>query len=226
MQEYAEAVEGDGMATHDAALGALSTPTRLAIVRHVAASAPAEVSAIARALRVDESTVRRQLPELVAAGLLSEQRQRTGRRGRPAVRYGPGPAADALLAGGPIEAVACMLADVISSDEDPVAVGRRYASTGLTPGDDPLAALTDELDRHGFAPERVQRGRRREIVLHECPFARVAEQAPSVVCALHLGLIEGTAAALGAPTVAGLHPKPPHKAGCRVVFQPESATAQ
>ena len=214
------------MATNDAALAALSTPTRLAIVRHVAANGPSEVASIARALRVDESTVRRQLPELVTAGLLTEQRQRTGRRGRPAVRYVPGPAADALLAGGPIEAVACMLADVISGDEDPVAVGRRYAATDLTPGDDPLAALTGELAHHGFAPERVQRGRRPEIVLHECPFARVAERAPSIVCALHLGLIEGPAAAVGAPAVTGLHPKPPHKAGCRVMFQPYDATVQ
>ena len=214
------------MATNDAALRALSTPTRLAIVRHVAATAPIAVTAIARALGVDESTVRRQLPELVATGLLREQRESTGRRGRPAVHYRPGAAADALLAGGPIEEVACMLADVIGSDDDPVAVGRRYAPRDLVPVDDPLGALTDELDRHGFAPERVQRGQRREIVLHECPFARVAERAPSIVCALHLGLIEGTAAALGAPVVEGLHPKPPHKAGCRVVLGSGDTTAQ
>jgi predicted ArsR family transcriptional regulator len=229
MQEYAGTVEGERMATNDEALAALSTPTRLAIVRHVAANCPSEVTAIARALQVDESTVRRQLPELVTAGLLTEQRQRTGRRGRPAMRYVPGPAADALLAGGAIEAVACMLADVISNDDDPIVVGRRYASTDLTLEEDPVAAVAavaDELERHGFAPERVRRGRRREIVLHECPFARVAERAPSIVCALHLGLIEGTAAAVGAPAVAGLHPKAPHKAGCRVVFRPGDATAQ
>ncbi|HET9729398.1 MAG TPA: helix-turn-helix domain-containing protein [Acidimicrobiia bacterium] len=201
-----------------APIDALRNPTRTAIVRFLAHTPDSTASDIARGLGVDESTVRRQLPDLVASGLLVERIVRTGRRGRPSARYRATPAADALLAGGPLEDVACMLAEVIQTGDAPVAIGRRHARPRVDHDVEPMRALVDELALHGFAPEVVQRNGRSEVVLQECPLARVAEQAPATVCALHLGLIEATAEAVGAPAIAGLHPKPPRMAGCRVVF--------
>jgi predicted ArsR family transcriptional regulator len=207
------------MVVTEAQLRALSSPTRLAIFRCArAAAAPVTVAQIAADLGIDASAVRRQIGELVRADLLSEEREHSGRRGRPVARYASGPAATELVGVGPLEQVACMLADLIAGDEDPIAIGRRYATVRSTTSVNAVDALTDELTLHGFAPERVRRGGRTEIVLHRCPFASVAQHAPSTVCALHLGLIEGTADALGAPNVIGFHPKDPRRAGCRVVL--------
>jgi len=60
-------------------------------------------------------------------------------------------------------------------------------------------ALTDTLDDIGFEPEAVTAGRRREILLHHCPFREAAEQDSRVVCSVHLGLMRGMLAELDAP---------------------------
>jgi predicted ArsR family transcriptional regulator len=52
----------------------------------------------------------------------------------------------------------------------------------------------------GFQPELADDGRR--ILLHHCPFREVAERQPQVVCSVHLGLLRGALAQLGAPVEA------------------------
>jgi predicted ArsR family transcriptional regulator len=67
--------------------------------------------------------------------------------------------------------------------------------------------LVDKLDQLGFAPEPVTSGRRRQILLHHCPFREAAEQHQSVVCTVHLGLMRGMLDELDAPVAAtGLDP--------------------
>ena len=67
--------------------------------------------------------------------------------------------------------------------------------------------LVDTLDDIGFAPEAVVEDEQRKILLHHCPFLEAAEQHREVVCSIHLGLMRGVLAALGAPIeVDGLEP--------------------
>jgi predicted ArsR family transcriptional regulator len=54
----------------------------------------------------------------------------------------------------------------------------------------------------GFVPELVQSGKRREIWLRHCPFREVAEAHRDVVCAVHLGLMQGALAEMRAPLTA------------------------
>jgi predicted ArsR family transcriptional regulator len=59
--------------------------------------------------------------------------------------------------------------------------------------------LTRTLSEIGFAPEAVHSESGRQIRLHHCPFREVAEEHREVVCAIHLGLMQGLLAELEAP---------------------------
>jgi predicted ArsR family transcriptional regulator len=59
--------------------------------------------------------------------------------------------------------------------------------------------LVGALDDIGFAPEAVTTGRRRQILLHQCPFRETAEAHGDVVCSVHLGLMRGMLRQLDAP---------------------------
>jgi predicted ArsR family transcriptional regulator len=63
--------------------------------------------------------------------------------------------------------------------------------------------LVDALDELGFAPEARTTGGKRQILLHHCPFREVASKHEDVVCAIHLGLMQGMLAELDAPVDAG-----------------------
>ena len=79
---------------------------------------------------------------------------------------------------------------------DPVP-GRRRSTVGTA-----VAGLVDVLDDVGFAPELVTAGRGRRILLRHCPFLEAARQNTEVVCAVHLGLMQGVLDTLRAPVVA------------------------
>lgn len=59
--------------------------------------------------------------------------------------------------------------------------------------------LVSALDDLGFAPEAVTAGRKRRILLHQCPFREVAESHSDVICSIHLGLMQGLLAELDTP---------------------------
>ncbi|HEV2451799.1 MAG TPA: transcriptional regulator [Streptosporangiaceae bacterium] len=61
-------------------------------------------------------------------------------------------------------------------------------------------ALESALSEHGFEPWRDDAGALR---MRNCPFARLAQLQPEVVCRMNLALIQGLVAALGA---VGLNP--------------------
>ncbi len=67
-----------------------------------------------------------------------------------------------------------------------------------------LVALLDDL---GFAPEPVSDARGDRIQLRECPFRDTVVEDSRIPCAVHLGLMRGSLAELGADiTVAELDP--------------------
>ena len=55
------------------------------------------------------------------------------------------------------------------------------------------------LDDVGFAPEPAVGGRDRQILMRHCPFRETAQQHSDVVCSIHLGLMQGMLAEMGAP---------------------------
>lgn len=157
------------------------------------------------------NTLRGHLDALVAAGSASRIASRTGGRGRPAWSY---------LAREPeYAALAMALASGLDSGEgrtlDPAAVrGGRAWGERLR---DQLGAVEDGRERvllalthTGFAPQaddsQVDR-----VTLHACPLLEAARSHPAVVCAVHLGLVEGVLGQQGA----ALHPRP-ETLGCVV----------
>ena len=62
-----------------------------------------------------------------------------------------------------------------------------------------IEKLTAALAEIGFAPEAVAEASGCRLRLHQCPFREVAERHQDVVCALHLGLMQGVLEQLRAP---------------------------
>jgi predicted ArsR family transcriptional regulator len=91
--------------------------------------------------------------------------------------------------------------------------GRRWAAVEgqavlpaprLSP-DETIGAVVDLLSRLGFEPGPGPGAGR--IVLHSCPFEEAARESRSVVCGIHLGMLEATVERLGSPLdVVGLEP--------------------
>ncbi|WP_157558975.1 helix-turn-helix transcriptional regulator [Nocardioides sp. Soil774] len=155
-----------------------------------------------------QNTLRGHLDALVAAGSASRIASRGGGRGRPAWGY---------LAREPeYAALAMALASGLDAGEgralDPAAVrGGRAWGERLR---DQLGAVEDGHERvllalthTGFSPEAD--GDR--VVLHSCPLLDAARSHPAVVCAVHLGMVEGVLGREGA----GLRPRP-ESLGCVV----------
>jgi predicted ArsR family transcriptional regulator len=62
-------------------------------------------------------------------------------------------------------------------------------------GDSLRPALESALSEHGFEPWHDDRG---TVRMRNCPFRRLAELQPEVVCYMNLALIQGLVASLGA----------------------------
>jgi len=91
-------------------------------------------------------------------------------------------------------------------------LGRRCWPGGAR-GEGLQQALETALSEHGFEPWQDDGG---TVRLRNCPFRRLAELQPDVVCGMNLALIEGLVAGLRA---GGLNPMPDPKPGhCCVVI--------
>jgi predicted ArsR family transcriptional regulator len=90
-----------------------------------------------------------------------------------------------------------------------VAIGADARATAgrLTRQADRLAAACDVLRSHGYEPFL---GPRKEIVLANCPFHRLAEEHRSLVCGMNLDFLDGLLEGLGpdAGLTARLQPEP------------------
>ncbi len=53
------------------------------------------------------------------------------------------------------------------------------------------------IDEYGFEPSLESSGPARVLSMHACPFRDVAASHQTVVCGVHLGLIQGALAELG-----------------------------
>src|SRR3989442_767255 len=69
-------------------------------------------------------------------------------------------------------------------------------------------ALESALSEHGFEPRHDDAG---TVRMRNCPFGRLAELQPEVVCHMNLALIQGLVAGLGADGLNPvLDPEPEH----------------
>jgi predicted ArsR family transcriptional regulator len=173
----------------------------------------------AEAIGVPRSVAAFHLDKLAEAGVVEFRFERTGGRsgpgaGRPSKlyrlagdevsasvpdrRYG---LAGALLATAVAEATGtgAPVADCLRAAA--LARGRRVgeeaaAAAGVAENDTARRrAVVDVLARQGYEPEA---GRRKEVVLTNCPFHRLAEEHRALVCGMNLDFLEGVLEGLGA----------------------------
>lgn len=193
---------------------ALADPSRAQILETLAgAGEPLDAVELAGRVGLHPNTVRWHLGVLAEAGLVTSSPEPRTRPGRPRIVFttaeeAPGGRQDYRL-------LASVLASSLSgSPEGTVAAERAGSAWGryLVERPLPLARMSADqaadhvvrlLAEHGFEPER-QNG---DILMRRCPFHDLAEQHGDVVCSVHLGLVRGALAEIGAPvTVTRLEP--------------------
>jgi predicted ArsR family transcriptional regulator len=175
-----------------------------------AARDPLSINAIAERLGVHANTVRFHLDGLVAAGRVDQLSGDVGGPGRPANVYRArremdrnGPSNYRLLA-------RIMTSRLAATERRPAAAARDLGRTwgpSLIGEESPAAAtraaaltrLTNLLDDLGFEPERGNTSRAKQVRLRHCPFLDLVDDHADIVCALHLGLMQGALSALDAP---------------------------
>lgn len=184
--------------------------TVLALLRD--AGRPLSIGELAGGAGLHANTVRFHLAALVEEGRVERAPDATGAPGRPRLLYrvrpgsGGGPRSYRLLAG--------MLTDLVVTlgGGGPEAVeagrswGRRLVDGTPVPLDagEAVARMNGLLDDIGFQPSvhGDPAGGGAEVHLHHCPFREVAEAGTEVVCALHLGLMQGALHEVRAPVTA------------------------
>jgi predicted ArsR family transcriptional regulator len=179
-----------------------------------AAGRPLGVQEVAEQAGLHPNTARFHLDALVDAGLAAREPQPRDTPGRPSMLYRvtevDGPAGQRryrLLA----EMLTSMIAGVMPQPGDAAAEAGRVWGRYLTEQPPPfqrvdageaIEKLTAALEDIGFAPEAVPEDSGYRIRLHQCPFREVAERHQDVVCALHLGLMQGVLEQIRSPVTA------------------------
>jgi predicted ArsR family transcriptional regulator len=172
---------------------------------------PLTIAAIADRLDIHPNTVRFHLDALVAVGQVERVLGEPTGRGRPPqmfrTRQGMdpnGPRSYQLLAEIGLSAID---ADP-DSDAKAIATGRAWGGylvkrpgPGTTTTDDEaVGRLVDLLDDLGFAPERQSSATDHRIGLRNCPFLELIESHGTIICPIHLGVMQGAMAALETDT--------------------------
>jgi predicted ArsR family transcriptional regulator len=194
------------------ALASLADGVRRQAYRVVAdGTAPVGRDEVAEALGVGRTLAAFHLDKLVAAGLLeTSYARRSGKTGpgagRPAKLYRLAAAEHAVsVPPRAYRTAAELLAEALEqagAEEVLYQVAQRHGRRAV-----PCTGVTELLTEHGYAP--MPAGRER-IELRNCPFHRLAEQFPPVICGMNLALITGLLAGGGVDDewVAGMDPAP------------------
>lgn len=191
---------------------ALADDTRYKLYRYLRLSGrPVPVRELATRVSLHPNTLRPHLRRLEEAGLVaSEARKQTG-VGRPQTLY---VAVDlegregrdyrlladvltGLLSTAPQRA----RAQALAREWGAYLIGRAAPRPGArrSPGAD-LAVLQEAMDAAGFTPRFRRRGAKAvDIALRDCPFRELLDEHRELVCAVHLGLLEGMLGAARPP---------------------------
>ncbi|MER5447518.1 helix-turn-helix domain-containing protein [Streptomyces sp. NPDC002764] len=189
----------------------------LAVLR--AAEGPLGVTETAERVGVHPNTVRFHLDALVEEGAVERRTRPPAGRGRPRTVYVPRPGMDRggsrgyqLLARMLLSRLAATGPDARSAVMETGHAWGRFLVEQPEPyrrptPADAAARLVRLLDDLGFAPDAEGGTPPARIRLRHCPFLELAEEHGQLVCPLHLGLMQGALAELGAPlTATGLEP--------------------
>ncbi|MGH3002878.1 MAG: helix-turn-helix transcriptional regulator [Gaiellaceae bacterium] len=191
---------------------ALADPSRARILAALADGGPLDARELAGEVGLHVNTVRVHLNALRDAGLVESETLPPQGRGRPRVAYRAAPAAVEegdrryrLLA----EILAALVArfgpDAAEQLEEIGEAWGRYMVDSPPPfaspsEDEAVAKLLELLADVGFQPQLEQRARGRRVLMRPCPFLELARSHQDVICPIHLGLIRGALAELGATT--------------------------
>lgn len=201
---------------------------RLRVLDYVRAHSPVRVTDAAAALDLHANTVREHLDAVVELGLVERSTARTPGRGRPATLYRAS-AADPAVATRDYAGLATALAGQLARtsahpERDARAAGVEWGrelidECGRT-GDDARQSVLEALARLGFAPDD-EPDARRGIALRRCPLLSAARRYPTIVCQVHLGIVEGMLERLGATDAPGLGLIPFAEPGSCRLFLPD-----
>lgn len=169
---------------------------------------PMSVADVAEAMGFHVNTARFHLDGLVEDGLAERATEERATRGRPRILYsaeGPslGPRSYELLA----EMLTGLVASLDDAGPATVQLGQawgrhlveRAAPSERVDAPEAVARLNRMLDAVGFQPVSQETDSGVEVHLQRCPFREVAEKHTDVVCAIHLGLMQGALEELDAP---------------------------
>ncbi|HMD92984.1 MAG TPA: helix-turn-helix domain-containing protein [Trebonia sp.] len=179
-----------------------------------AAGGPLGVREVAQQLALHPNTARFHLEGLVAAGLAARETEDRETPGRPRIAYravdgNPGGRRRYRMLA---EMLTSLIAGTMPEPGKAAAEAGREWGAYLTEQPPPyqrptaaeaVARLTAVMAELGFAPQAAADGGQYQLRLRQCPFREVAEQHEDVICALHLGLIQGALARMRAPVTAG-----------------------
>ncbi|HEX3920919.1 MAG TPA: helix-turn-helix domain-containing protein [Streptosporangiaceae bacterium] len=181
-----------------------------------AAHAPLGVQDVADRVDLHANSARFHLDALVEAGLAARTPRARSTPGRPSMVYqavdggaaAAGPRHFRLLAEMLTSLVAGMLPDPGQAATQAGREWGRYLTEQPAPyqrlsAAEAIVRLTATLEDIGFAPQAPDGEAPPSVLrLRQCPFREVAEGHQDVVCALHLGLMQGALAQMRAPVTA------------------------
>jgi predicted ArsR family transcriptional regulator len=188
---------------------ALADASRLRILEELRGQGALDSRELGRLVGLHPNTVRSHVDQLIEAGLVRAVSAPASGRGRPRVLYEA--IVDAPVHESGYRLLAQILASYLATTDQPQAgaesAGRAWGSyltekpqpfSGIS-ADEATQKVVELFDELGFVPEAVEESGERKILLHRCPFREVAESNQKVVCAVHLGMLKGALAELGAP---------------------------
>ncbi|MFJ3308882.1 helix-turn-helix transcriptional regulator [Streptomyces sp. NPDC086549] len=189
---------------------ALASDTRQAVLDLLRRSGkPVTVQEISAELGLHTNTVRFHLNRLMQDNHIWEEQASAVGPGRPSMVYTAAQSARPEPEGGYRFLAEILASHLASTSPEPettsIAAGQEWGRF-LTERRAPFARATraeaieqvqSMLAGMGFDPEVEEEGSR--ILLRHCPFRKVADELPGVVCSIHLGLMRGALAEMGAP---------------------------
>lgn len=192
---------------------ALADPSRARILAELARDGPLDTRELARRVGLHVNTVRAHLAALADADLAAAEKLASRGRGRPRLVYrATGDEPDGARRYQLLAEILTALVARFGPDATPQLeeIGEAWGHY-LVDSPPPFAPLPDAvavdrlmalLGEIGFQPELDSGERGRRILMRPCPFLELARRHQEVVCPIHLGLMRGALAELGAATTA------------------------
>ena len=190
---------------------ALGDNTHYAIYEELVRSGtPRSTGEVAEALGLHPNTIRPHLERMRDAGLLTVEVDSRGSVGRPQHRYAVSAEAPSLGIEPPAYPLLAGLLANVAAGEAPSAdrvasVGARHGhvlAESAPAGASCSSGLNGAMQELGFSPvSSSEDSHSTTMRFTECPYRRMAEAFPDLVCQLHRGMVEGYVAKKGGTVV-------------------------